>query len=183
MFGVDVNPMAVQLARLSLWLATLASDKHSPFSTIAWSPGIVSSEPVSTTCGVSRHAATGDIGAASLPLFTDSNSGPHWSTPTHAPAAGPSARRLAGGRRGKGRTLATLHAPESRFGRWSAMLDLWCAGWFWEDGRPPSTAFGELCDRLLHQPAALPDRLTQRFLDHASTLASRPLLPLVVGLP
>ena len=39
---------------------------------------------------------------------------------------------------------------------------------------PPSTAvFGELCDRLLHRPAALPDRLTQRFLDHASTLASR----------
>ena len=31
LFGVDINPMAVQLARLSLWLATLASDKPLTF--------------------------------------------------------------------------------------------------------------------------------------------------------
>ena len=31
LFGVDVNPMAVQLARLSLWLATLAADKPLTF--------------------------------------------------------------------------------------------------------------------------------------------------------
>jgi hypothetical protein len=31
LFGVDLNPMAVQLARLSLWLATLASDKPLTF--------------------------------------------------------------------------------------------------------------------------------------------------------
>jgi hypothetical protein len=31
LFGVDVNPMAVQLARLSLWLATLAADRPLTF--------------------------------------------------------------------------------------------------------------------------------------------------------
>ena len=31
LFGVDLNPMAVQLARLSIWLATLASDKPLTF--------------------------------------------------------------------------------------------------------------------------------------------------------
>src|SRR6185295_6462000 len=31
LYGVDMNPMAVQLARLSLWLATLASDKPLSF--------------------------------------------------------------------------------------------------------------------------------------------------------
>ena len=31
LFGVDLNPMAVQLARLSLWLATLATDKPLSF--------------------------------------------------------------------------------------------------------------------------------------------------------
>ena len=31
LFGVDLNPMAVQLARLSLWLATLAADKPLSF--------------------------------------------------------------------------------------------------------------------------------------------------------
>ena len=31
LFGVDINPMAVQLARLSMWLATLAADKPLTF--------------------------------------------------------------------------------------------------------------------------------------------------------
>src|SRR5207245_1310242 len=31
LYGVDSNPMAVQLARLSLWLATLASDRPLTF--------------------------------------------------------------------------------------------------------------------------------------------------------
>jgi Eco57I restriction-modification methylase len=74
----------------------------------------------------------------------------------------------------KAETLAELHAATSALGRWSAMLDLWCAGWFWEDGLPPSTAvFGELCDRLQQRPATLSDRATQRFLDHAAALASQ----------
>src|SRR5204863_2055467 len=31
LFGVDLNPMAVQLARLSLWLSTLAADRPLSF--------------------------------------------------------------------------------------------------------------------------------------------------------
>ena len=74
----------------------------------------------------------------------------------------------------KEKTLAALQAPESPMGRWAAVLDLWCAGWFWEDGAPPGTAvFSELCDRLLCGRATLPDRTTARFLDHASDLAAR----------
>ena len=50
----------------------------------------------------------------------------------------------------KEKALAALHAQRSPLGRWSAVLDLWCAGWFWEDGAPPGSAlFGELSDRLL----------------------------------
>ena len=135
---------------------------HLPFSTIAWSPGIVSSEPVSTTCGVSRHAATGDIGARVVTAVYGFHSVAHIEhavrtrlqlalQPDDSPAVVAE----------KAETLATLHAPESPLGRWSAMLDLWCR--LVLGGRtPPSTAvFGELCDRLLHRPAALPDRLTQ----------------------
>ena len=33
LYGVDANPAAVQLARLSLWLTTLAADRPSDFST------------------------------------------------------------------------------------------------------------------------------------------------------
>ena len=50
----------------------------------------------------------------------------------------------------KEKALAALHAQRSPLGRWSAVLDLWCAGWFWEDGAPPGSAlFRELSDRLL----------------------------------
>ena len=43
LFGVDLNPMAVQLSRLSLWLATLAADRPSAFSIIIWRAATVCS--------------------------------------------------------------------------------------------------------------------------------------------
>jgi len=176
LFGVDVNPMAVQLARLSLWLATLASDKPLTFLDHRLVAG---DSLVGASLDDMRRQPPGGPGThrrlASLPLFADTNMAPTLEDavrtrlqlarqPDDSPAVVAE----------KAERLAILHRPQSPLGRWSAMLDLWCAGWFWEDGRPPSTAvFGELCNRLLHQPAALPDRLAQRFLDHASTLASR----------
>jgi hypothetical protein len=176
LFGVDVNPMAVQLARLSLWLATLASDKPLTFldhhlvagdSLIGASLDDIRRQP---TRGRRHHRRP-----AILPLFADPDSAHVLEHAvrtrlrlTHQPDDSPSVVAE------KAQTLAALHAPESPLGRWSAILDLWCAGWFWEDGLPPSTpVFGELCDRLRHRPTALPDRATQRFLDHAAALASQ----------
>lgn len=176
MYGVDVNPMAVQLARLSLWLATLASDKPLTFldhrlvvgdSLVGASLDDMLRQP---SRGLRQRRRPG-----SLPLFMGTNPAPTLEHAVrtrlqlaHQPDDSPAVVAE------KAETLAALHAPRSPLGRWSAMLDLWCAGWFWEDGHPPSTAvFGELCDRLLHRPAALPDRLTHRFLDHATALASQ----------
>ena len=39
LYGVDVNPMAVQLGRLSLWLATLAADRPLTFLDHRLRPG------------------------------------------------------------------------------------------------------------------------------------------------
>ena len=176
LFGVDVNPMAVQLARLSLWLVTLASDKPLTFldhhlvagdSLIGASIADVRRQP---TSGDRQHRRP-----TALPLFSDADP----TSPlehavrtrlrlTREPDDSPAVVAE------KARTLAALHAPQSPLGCWSSILDLWCAGWFWGDHTRPSAAvFGELCDRLLHRPTALPDRLTERFLDHAAALASR----------
>ena len=74
----------------------------------------------------------------------------------------------------KEEALAALHAPQSPLGRWSAVLDLWCAGWFWEDGAPPGgPLFKELSDRLLGGHATLSERSTDRFLEHSAALAAR----------
>jgi len=176
LFGVDVNPMAVQLARLSLWLASLASDKPLTFL----DHHLVAGDSLigATLDDVLRQPTGGGPGRRRpepLPLFAGVDVMPVLENAVrtrlrlaHDPddsAAIVSAKEKA---------LATLHAPRSPLGRWSAVLDLWCAGWFWEDGAPPGSAlFRELSDRLLRGRATLPEGSTVRFLEHAAALASR----------
>lgn len=176
LFGVDLNPMAVQLARLSLWLASLASDKPLTF--------------------LDHHLVTGDslIGSTvedalrqptgggprrrrpePLPLFEGAGVTPVIENavrtrlrlaldPDDSPAIVSA----------KEKALAALQAPQSPLGRWSSVLDLWCAGWFWEDGAPPGSAlFRELSDRLLCGRTTLPARSTDRLLEHSAALAAR----------
>jgi hypothetical protein len=51
---------------------------------------------------------------------------------------------------------------------------LWCAGWFWADGRPPDRgAFGALIEELLHDRHTLADRITSPLLTHAAAVAER----------
>jgi hypothetical protein len=176
LYGVDLNPMAVQLARLSIWLASLASDKPLTFldhhlvagnSLIGASVEDVWRQPTRSTHRSRRPQP--------LPLFTEAGLGP---------VLGEAVRtRLKLTRdpddsaalvHAKEKTLAALHAPHSPLGRWSAILDLWCAGWFWDDPHPPDAAlFGELMDRLTGKPSALPVRSTDPFLERAAVLAAR----------
>jgi hypothetical protein len=175
LYGVDINPMAVQLARLSLWLATLASDKPLTFldhhlvvgdSLVGATVGDVLRRPPGT------HARRGRADA--LPLFEDADLSP---TLQHAvrtrlqlaTAPDDSAAIVAA----KEKTLTTLHTPTSPLGRWSAVLDLWCASWFWEDGVQRRALFRELSDRLLGRAATLPDRTTDPLLQHSASLATR----------
>lgn len=175
LFGVDLNPMAVQLARLSLWLATLASDKPLSFldhrlvvgdSLLGATPDDVRRQPSRGRRPSRRHEP--------LPLFDAGMT----SVLEHAVRT---RRQLAGEAddsaaivREKEKTLAALQARDSPLGRWSRVLDLWCAGWFWENGPPPDPgAFAELCDRVLHGRSALSERITTPLFEHADALAVR----------
>jgi hypothetical protein len=74
----------------------------------------------------------------------------------------------------KDRTLAGLTAPHSPLGKWTRALDLWCAGWFWDNGQPPDRpTFNDLCDRLLHGRAMLPDGTGDCLLQQSDALAAR----------
>ena len=161
LFGVDLNPMAVQLARLSLWLTTLTTDAPLTF--------------------LDHHLRTGDslVGASLDDLARRRPARPmHGRTtrarPTHAHATharSGAAKRFADGRDApilplfseddtshlmrailpararlaleddrpetvheKERLLASL-ARDSALSSWLTLADLWCASWFW-----PTTA-------------------------------------------
>ena len=176
LFGVDLNPMAVQLARLSLWLATLASDK--PLTFLDHHLVVGDSLVGASVEDVLRQPSRGhrrQRRADGLPLFPGMGV-----TPVLAHAVG-IRRHLAlepdespAVVAGKEKALAALQGPGSPLRRWLSVLDLWCAGWFWEEGPPPTAGvFGELCDRLLEGRATLPDRVTRGALDHAAALAAR----------
>jgi N-6 DNA Methylase/Eco57I restriction-modification methylase len=176
LFGVDLNPMAVQLARLSLWLATLATDKPLSFldhhlvagnSLVGASPDDLRRQPGGSAVRGRRQEE--------LPLFPEDSLS---SVVEHAIRI-----RLqltnqpddtAAIVRDKERTLAALHAKDSSLATWSRLLDLWCAGWFWTSGAPPDRRmFRELTARLLDGSCALPERHCSQFLDHSDAIAAR----------
>jgi len=176
LFGVDLNPMAVQLARLSLWLATLATDKPLSFldhhlvvgnSLVGASPDDLRRQPGGGAPRGRRHE--------DLPLFPEESLS---SVVQHAievrlrltmepDDTAPIVRE-------KERTLAALHAKDSSLATWSRLLDLWCAGWFWTNGTPPDRGtFRELTARLLDGTCALTERLCSQFLSHSDATAER----------
>jgi hypothetical protein len=176
LYGVDLNPMAVQLARLSLWLATLSANKPLSFldhhlvagnSLIGATPSDVRRQP----SGSGRRTRRAEV----LPLFDASDLSSTLSNSVGirirlAAEADDSAAVV----REKERTLAALTAADSSLGRWQRALDLWCAGWFWTRGSSPDAhVFGELRRQLLERTCQLPHRTTAPLLEQAQEAADR----------
>jgi hypothetical protein len=174
LFGVDLNPMAVQLARLSLWLATLSADKPLSFldhhlvvgnSLVGAHPSDVQRQP--------PGRAGRSVRPTPLPLFDQDD--------LSATLAGTVAVRVklmsetddsAVVVRAKEQSLAALAAPGAALRRWNRALDLWCAVWFLDRTiRPDRRTCGELLDQLLSRKGQLPERLAAPLLDQADEIA------------
>jgi hypothetical protein len=175
LFGVDLNPMAVQLARLSLWLATLAADKPLSFldhhlvtghSLIGATPEDMRRQPGGGGRATRRERSS---------LFDDSE----------LPATLAHAARILSNVsaepddsadivRAKERTLQTLQSGGSSLAKWKAALDLWCGAWFWSQGTPPDRpVLLDLIGRVLDRPATLPLRTANDLLEQFEAVASR----------
>ncbi|MEO8679457.1 MAG: N-6 DNA methylase [Vicinamibacterales bacterium] len=176
LFGVDLNPTAVQLARLSLWLTTLASDRPLTFldhhlavgdSLIGARLQDLARSPVAR----SRQRRL-DPQSPVLPMFEDELAG------VVATRVLPDRIRLAlepsdtlEAVRQKERRLAALTAPDGPFASWSRAADVWCAVPLWP-GPPPSTALaGELMARALGGTTTLPAKQLDAWMARASTIA------------
>src|SRR5688572_21545895 len=131
LFGVDANPVAVQVARLSLWLATLAHTKPISFldhrlrvgnSLIGATPGDIHRSPGATT----RDLPLFDEGTPRLeamlrrvvPMLLEISREPDDS--------------VADVRR-KEAAWSSLQSDAHPLARWKDAVSLWCAQWFWPD--------------------------------------------------
>jgi hypothetical protein len=176
LFGVDLNPMAVQLARLSIWLATLATGKPLSFldhhlvtgnSLVGASPDDLRRQPGGSATRTRRHD--------DLRLFPEERL---TSLVRHAVQL---RLRLtmepddsAAIVRAKEQALASLRDGESSLRAWSRALDLWCAGWLSTNGRGLDRGtFRELVAWLLDGRSSLPDHTCATLLADSEATAAR----------
>lgn len=177
LFGVDANPMAVQLARLSLWLATLAVDVPLTFLDHHLRSGdsLVGASPWDLARQASGLARRQMAVVHPLPLFGDDEMERTLArvVPVRlriAEEPGDSLDAL----HGKQASLSELDAPSSPLSLAKAVADLWCASWFWPPGdRPPPAAFDELVAAVRGGRCALPSSLRDRWLEDGKAIARR----------
>jgi hypothetical protein len=173
LYGVDINPMAVQLARLSLWLTTLAADRPLGF--------------------LDHHLAVGDslIGAslsdlarqrpgrrrapprqsAALPLIDDEAGA------AMAEEVLPARFRFAlepddtaAAVHDKERALAALTRPGAPLASWLAAADFWCANWFLRE--PPSPGvYEDVLSSILARGSQLREHQRRQLADAAASEA------------
>lgn len=172
LYGVDVNPTAVMLAKLSLWLATLAPGRPLTFldhhlrcgnSLVGIDPERAAAAPAASRDGVA------------LPLF-DSDA--------YRSASMERASSLARLALAPEDTAAAVRAKEKRFvgmtgapgplARWRAVSDLWCAWWFLpSNARPDAREFRALAAALLDRTPLVPRRAVERRIREAARVKAR----------
>jgi hypothetical protein len=141
--GVDLNPVAVQLARLSLWLATLSEGKPLGFLDHRLRVGntLIGASPDDLRRVTGDHARR-PRDTQALPLFGDDDlqrSLGEMMRPLRALAATPS--DSVDDVRAKERTWTALAGDRSPIEPWRQAANLWCARWFWPAQMPvPSAA-------------------------------------------
>ena len=129
LYGVDLNPMAVQLARLSLWLTTFAGDRPLTFFDHHLRTG---NSLVGTTLAAARRGhPSRNRRPGPLPLFDhgaldDAMAGVVTSYETLRDGPEDTLEQV----RAKEQRFAQLQGDAAPIARWKRVADLWCAAWF-----------------------------------------------------
>jgi hypothetical protein len=164
LFGVDLNPMAVQLARLSLWLTTLAADQPLTFLDhhLVTGNSLLGAGPLDLL----RHTVIGPRGPVEdrqLPLFDAAALaavvGTVLPVRRHLECTADSTAAIV---REKERALGAIEGSPDVL-RWQTACDVWCANWC--GGRPhrPAT-LRALVDSALRDLPGLPERAAEQQL-------------------
>ena len=165
--------MAVQLARLSMWLATLAADRPLSFLDHRLQTGdsLLGASLVHLARAPHRRKRSGKSDA--LPLFDGE------AVAEALRAALPVRFSLEATPndtieqvREKERAYAAITARDGLLSRWKRIANVWAAAWFSSPNRPvPAAAFGALGDVVLSGRGALPPRTAEAYLSAAEAIA------------
>ena len=173
LFGADLNPTAVQVARLSLWLATLSAGKPLTFLDhhLVCGNSLIGASPIDIARQPPGARLRRRPNCAGMPLFADTDLEPSLA---HAVAE----RRwlaetpddTADVVRDKEQRLDRLRMAQ----RWKSIADLWCACWMWPDARqaPDPAVFVSLADKLMTGRCGLPDKTSASLLRDAARITA-----------
>ena len=163
LFGVDLNPMAVQLARLSLWLTTLAADR--PLTFLDHHLLVGQSLVGATLDDLPRwpNRARRPQEGRQLPLFeavaldaaVASVIPVRYALETEPDDCADRVRR-------KEAALASLAGSD--LARWRSVCDLWCSRWFRSD-RLTQPVFEAVAEAMLDNGSVLPPAPARRVAD------------------
>jgi hypothetical protein len=139
LYGVDLNPTAVQLGRLSLWLATLSADRPLTFLDHRLRAG--NSLIGAGVADLARDPRRSRRRTDALPLFDDSvREDRVRSAIGTREAIAREPDDTVSQVREKEHALQRLMSPDGSLARWKEACNLWCAAWFGDAGRRPGIA-------------------------------------------
>jgi N-6 DNA Methylase/Eco57I restriction-modification methylase len=167
LFGVDLNPMAVQLARLSLWLTTMAADHPLSFLDhhLVCGDSLVGTSPDA----VQMRPPGGSRAPRAVPLFEAQELETALAAvqPIRAALELCKDDSLQAVRR-KEALLAEFDRSSDRM-RWTRVCDLWCAAWFLP--RPPSRGeFHAITDAALGRATGLSASVVARWTERVASV-------------
>ncbi|MPZ17175.1 MAG: N-6 DNA methylase [Luteitalea sp.] len=177
LYGVDLNPMAVQLARLSLWLASLAADL--PLTFLDHHLRVGDSLLGASLADVARRQPGARIRRArsaggQIPLFDAE------ALEADVRATLPDVWRLALDEdaspqvvTSKERRLAALRSDGAPLAKWRRVLDFWCTSFLRPEGLPLSPAMaGGIIDDLLGRDSVVPHGLCDAWRTRGTEVAA-----------
>ena len=170
LFGVDLNPTAVQLARVSLWLTTLAANRPLTFLDHHLAAG--NSLIGARLSDLSRPPVRRAAGGAELPLFADQLAEDVSARvmPVRSPFAPSDSIEIV---KDKERAMVALAARDGPLAKWSDAADAWCAAALWPGPRPAAGVVREWIAAATGAPTTLPAGQLQASLNQARQVAAR----------
>ena len=177
LYGVDSNPTAVQLARLSLWLCTLAADRPLTFldhhlrcgnSLAGASMRDVLRSPGHRRAARPRREQPSLFDLRELETGLSSAVGLRLGVAREPDDSAEAVHR-------KERAIERLDGAHGPLRGWRDVADAWCAAWFWpaETERPEGPAWPAFAAALRGTPDSLPRGLEERWRTTAARIAAR----------